>query len=160
VIQGNVSNNGMSTIRFERKGDLLSYVYLVPTTALPPKGTALLNGAPRLPRLNSSSVVKSLMTRIPPTPPSSLQCSQLQTLPSPSQVTSSVVPTIPVSTHSALLSVKTSKPPFPSLLSSTTMWNSASLGAPRLPPISGMSTPTMCTWIPKSVSTLPPLHKT
>jgi hypothetical protein len=27
VIQGNVSNNGMSTIRFERKGDLLSYVY-------------------------------------------------------------------------------------------------------------------------------------
>jgi hypothetical protein len=30
VIQGNVSNNGMSTIRFERKGDLLNYVYLVP----------------------------------------------------------------------------------------------------------------------------------
>ena len=30
VIQGNVSNGGMSTIRFERKGDLLSYVYLVP----------------------------------------------------------------------------------------------------------------------------------
>ena len=30
VIQGTVSNNGMSTIRFERKGDLLSYVYLVP----------------------------------------------------------------------------------------------------------------------------------
>ena len=30
VIQGNVSANGMSTVRFERKGDLLSYVYLVP----------------------------------------------------------------------------------------------------------------------------------
>lgn len=30
VIQGNVSDNGMSTVRFERKGDLLSYVYLVP----------------------------------------------------------------------------------------------------------------------------------
>jgi hypothetical protein len=30
VIQGNVSNGGMSTIRFERKGDLLGYVYLVP----------------------------------------------------------------------------------------------------------------------------------
>jgi len=30
VIQGNVSNGGMSTIRFERKGDLLNYVYLVP----------------------------------------------------------------------------------------------------------------------------------
>src|SRR6056300_137180 len=29
VIQGNVSNNGMSTVRFERKGDLLNYVYLV-----------------------------------------------------------------------------------------------------------------------------------
>jgi hypothetical protein len=28
VIQGNVSNSGMSTIRFERKGDLLNYVYL------------------------------------------------------------------------------------------------------------------------------------
>ena len=31
VIQGNVSNNGMSTVRFERRGDLLSYVYLAPT---------------------------------------------------------------------------------------------------------------------------------
>src|SRR5210317_1836007 len=30
VIQGNVSNNGMSTVRFERKGDMLNYVYLVP----------------------------------------------------------------------------------------------------------------------------------
>jgi hypothetical protein len=30
VIQGNVANNGMSTIRFERKGDLLNYVYLMP----------------------------------------------------------------------------------------------------------------------------------
>jgi len=30
VIQGNVSNGGMSTIRFERKGDMLNYVYLVP----------------------------------------------------------------------------------------------------------------------------------
>jgi hypothetical protein len=30
VIQGNVSNGGMSTVRFERKGDLLSYVYLAP----------------------------------------------------------------------------------------------------------------------------------
>jgi hypothetical protein len=32
VIQGNVSNNGMSTVRFERKGDMLSYVYLMPIT--------------------------------------------------------------------------------------------------------------------------------
>ena len=30
VIQGNVQNNGMSSVRFERKGDLLSYVYLAP----------------------------------------------------------------------------------------------------------------------------------
>jgi hypothetical protein len=30
VIQGNVSNSGMSTIRFERKGDMLNYVYLMP----------------------------------------------------------------------------------------------------------------------------------
>ena len=30
VIQGNVSNGGMSTVRFERKGDLLNYVYLAP----------------------------------------------------------------------------------------------------------------------------------
>jgi hypothetical protein len=28
VIQGNPSNGGMSTIRFERKGDMLGYVYL------------------------------------------------------------------------------------------------------------------------------------
>lgn len=33
VIQGNVSNNGMSTVRFERRGDLLSYVYLAPSSA-------------------------------------------------------------------------------------------------------------------------------
>jgi len=30
VIQGNPAPNGMSTIRFERKGDLLSFVYLAP----------------------------------------------------------------------------------------------------------------------------------
>src|SRR6056300_1752166 len=30
VIQGNVSNGGMSSVRFERKGDLLNYVYLMP----------------------------------------------------------------------------------------------------------------------------------
>jgi len=30
LIQGNPSNNGTSTVRFERKGDLLSYVYLTP----------------------------------------------------------------------------------------------------------------------------------
>ena len=30
VIQGNVANGGMSTVRFERKGDMLGYVYLVP----------------------------------------------------------------------------------------------------------------------------------
>ena len=30
VIQGNVSANGMSSVRIERKGDLLSYVYLQP----------------------------------------------------------------------------------------------------------------------------------
>jgi len=34
VIQGNVSNGGMSTVRFERKGDLLNYVYLMPITGL------------------------------------------------------------------------------------------------------------------------------
>ena len=32
VIQGNVSNNGMSTVRFERKGDMLNYVYLAPNS--------------------------------------------------------------------------------------------------------------------------------
>ena len=30
VIQGNVANGGMSTVRLERKGDLLNYVYLMP----------------------------------------------------------------------------------------------------------------------------------
>tara|TARA_R110000803_G_scaffold47415_3_gene98910 strand:- start:2698 stop:3828 length:1131 start_codon:yes stop_codon:yes gene_type:complete len=30
VIQGNPGANGMSTVRFERKGDMLSYVYLAP----------------------------------------------------------------------------------------------------------------------------------
>jgi hypothetical protein len=30
VIQGNPAINGMSTVRFDRKGDLLSYVYLTP----------------------------------------------------------------------------------------------------------------------------------
>ena len=31
VIQGRVQDNGMSTVRFERKGDLLSYIYLAPS---------------------------------------------------------------------------------------------------------------------------------
>lgn len=33
TIQGNPANNGMSTVRFERKGDMLSYVYLSKSTA-------------------------------------------------------------------------------------------------------------------------------
>jgi len=33
VIQGNVQNNGMSTVRLERKGDLLGYIYLAPVLA-------------------------------------------------------------------------------------------------------------------------------
>ena len=32
VIQGNPSNNAMSTVRFERKGDLLNHVYILSTT--------------------------------------------------------------------------------------------------------------------------------
>src|SRR6056300_2053332 len=38
VIQGNVSNGGMSTVRFERKGDLLNYVYLVPNNGSAAQG--------------------------------------------------------------------------------------------------------------------------
>ena len=34
VIQGNVSANGMSTVRFERKGDLLNYVYEISYIAI------------------------------------------------------------------------------------------------------------------------------
>lgn len=34
VIQGNPSPGGMSTVRFERKGDLLSYVYLAPNDGI------------------------------------------------------------------------------------------------------------------------------
>ena len=41
VIQGNPSANGMSTVRFERKGDLLSYVYLAPNS-----GTSAVKFAP------------------------------------------------------------------------------------------------------------------
>ena len=33
VIQGNISNDGTSTVRFERKGDLLGYVYLAISNA-------------------------------------------------------------------------------------------------------------------------------
>ena len=41
VIQGNPSANGMSTVRFERKGDMLSYVYLAPNN-----GTQAVNFTP------------------------------------------------------------------------------------------------------------------
>ena len=41
VIQGNPSSNGMSTVRFERKGDMLSYVYLAPND-----GTQAMNFTP------------------------------------------------------------------------------------------------------------------
>ena len=40
VIQGNVSNNGMSTVRFERKGDMLNYVYIAPNRGDTTNGTA------------------------------------------------------------------------------------------------------------------------
>ena len=33
VIQGNPSAGGMSTVRFERKGDMVGYVYIAPTKA-------------------------------------------------------------------------------------------------------------------------------
>ena len=33
VIQGNPTANGMSTVRFERKGDMVGYVYIAPTKA-------------------------------------------------------------------------------------------------------------------------------
>ena len=41
VIQGNPGANGMSTVRFERKGDMLSYVYLAPNN-----GTQAVNFTP------------------------------------------------------------------------------------------------------------------
>lgn len=41
VIQGNPAANGMSTVRFERKGDMLSYVYLAPNN-----GTSAVKFAP------------------------------------------------------------------------------------------------------------------
>src|SRR6056300_4922 len=41
VIQGNPTSGGMSTVRFERKGDLLSYVYLAPNS-----GTSAVKFAP------------------------------------------------------------------------------------------------------------------
>ena len=46
VIQGNVSNNGMSTVRFERKGDLLNYIYLNPidSGATPKSNTSIMIG--------------------------------------------------------------------------------------------------------------------
>ena len=44
VIQGNVANNGMSTVRFERKGDLLGYVYLTPVATNGTQIDAIPNG--------------------------------------------------------------------------------------------------------------------
>jgi len=36
VIQGNPSANGMSTVRFERKGDMIGYVYIAPNNGIQP----------------------------------------------------------------------------------------------------------------------------
>jgi len=41
VIQGNPTANGMSTVRFERKGDLVGYVYI--TNRVPDKTTTRAN---------------------------------------------------------------------------------------------------------------------
>ena len=43
TIQGNPSTGGMSTVRFERKGDMLGYVYFTSkdTTASPPQSTTI-----------------------------------------------------------------------------------------------------------------------
>jgi hypothetical protein len=45
VLQGNVSNEGMSTVRLERKGDLLNYIYLNPidSGATPKSNTSIIN---------------------------------------------------------------------------------------------------------------------
>jgi len=57
VIQGNVANGGMSTVRFERKGDMLGYVYLVPNDGTKTVAYSQANWLGKLPRLNSLSVV-------------------------------------------------------------------------------------------------------
>jgi hypothetical protein len=58
VIQGNPAANGMSTVRFERKGDMVGYVYIAN------RGVTLLTGTPEFPKLNFSLVDKSLMNKI------------------------------------------------------------------------------------------------
>jgi hypothetical protein len=160
VIQGNVADNGMSTIRFERKGDLLSYVYLVPNNGSAAQGYSAADWRTKIAKVElliGGQVIDDQDSTY-----STLIAPVLSATNSSKSVAGDLFggANTSDSTHSASLSAKTSKPPFPSLLSSTTTWNFALLGAPRLPPISGMSTPTMCTWIPKSVSSSPPTHKT
>ncbi len=150
VIQGNVSNNGMSTIRFERKGDMLNYVYLAPNTGL--KSNTITDWTTVISKvelliggqvIDEQDVTYSrLIAPLSPRPP----------LPSRSMVTCTVVPPRSVSTLSVSLSVRTGRLPFLSSPSNIMMWSFASLGVPRPLLLHGMSTRTMRTSIPRSVS--------
>jgi len=152
VIQGNVSNNGMSTIRFERKGDLLNYVYLMPI-----KGDGLSANTFTTDWTDVISKVELLIggqvideqdstysTLIAPP----FRRSPLLSLRLPVCTTG---PALRSSTLCGFRSVRTGSLPFPSSPCSTTMWSSASRGVSRLLRVSGRSTRTTRTLILRSV---------
>src|SRR6056300_227228 len=152
VIQGNVSNNGMSTIRFERKGDMLNYVYLMPIAGDGLSANTFTDNwtdvISKVELLIGGQVIdeqdSTYSTLIAPTLRRSL-------LPSRRRPASMMAPVLPSSTLSASPSVRTGSRLSLSSPSSTTMSSFASLGVPRLPRASGRSTPTTRTSILKSV---------
>ena len=161
VIQGNVSNNGMSTVRFERKGDLLNYVYFVPNNGLKTQAVAGLDHHDFQGRI-TNWWSGGLMSRTLPTLLSSPPPFRPPLHPSPSRVVSTVVQSTRASTLSASLSVRTGRLPFHSSLSNTTMWSFVSLGVLRrlITASSGISTRTTRFLTPTSVITSPLLPKT
>jgi len=152
VIQGNVSNNGMSTIRFERKGDLLNYVYLMPI-----KGDGLSANTFTTDWTDVISKVELLIggqvideqdstysTLIAPT---------LSAFSSSKSTSSSLYDGTSASKFYPLRFsfCENWQSALPSSPCSTTMWSSASRGVSRLLRVSGRSTRTTRTLILRSV---------
>ena len=161
VIQGNVSNNGMSTVRFERKGDLLGYVYLVANDGTQAVDISQANWRTMISKVEllvGGQVIDeqdaTFSTLIAPT---------LLATSTPKSMGAdlSVRPALLDSTHSDSTSAKTGNLPSHSFPSSTTTWSSASRGVlpRRTLAESGKSSRTTRTWTPRNVKCLRPSHK-
>ena len=138
VIQGNVSDNGMSTVRFERKGDMLGYVYLTIHNGTTAQKKNFGNLIDKVELLIGGQVIDE----------------QTNEFPRVSMVLSiQVVRTKITFTHSASSSVRIISRRCHWWPSSIMMWSFVSRGVHQRPLTSGTATQTSSIWMPPSART-------